>query len=63
MNLWKAVKLVMRYLQKTKDYMLTYRRSDQLEIIGYPDSDYGGCQDNRRSTLGYIYMLARGAIY
>ena len=27
---WKAAKKVMRYLQGTKDYMLTFRRSDQL---------------------------------
>ena len=62
MDHWKAVKRVMRYLQKTKDYMLTYRRLDQLEIIGYSDSDYAGCQDSRRSTSCYIYMLSRGAI-
>jgi len=24
---WKAAKKIMRYLQRTKDYMLTYRRS------------------------------------
>ncbi|KAH9741472.1 Integrase catalytic domain-containing protein [Citrus sinensis] len=59
---WKAAKRVMRYLQRTKEYMLTYRRSDQLEIIGYSDSDFAGCQDSRRSTSGYIYMLAGGAI-
>lgn len=52
----------MRYLQKTKNYMLTYRRSDSLEIIGYSDSDFAGCQDSKRSTSGYIYMLAGGAI-
>ena len=34
MDHWKAVKRVMRYLQRTKGYMLTYRKSDQLEIIG-----------------------------
>ena len=55
---WKASKRVMRYLQRTKDFMLTYRKSDQLEIIGYSDSDFSGCQDSRRSTSGYIYMLA-----
>ena len=27
---WKAAKKVMRYLQGTKDYMLTYKRSEQL---------------------------------
>ena len=59
---WKAAKRVMRYLQRTKDFMLTYRKSYQFEIIGHSDSDFFGCQDSRRSTLGYIYMLAGGAI-
>ena len=58
MDHWKEVKWVMRYLHKTKDYMLTYQRSDQLEIIGYSNSNYARCQDSRRSTSGYIYMLA-----
>ena len=52
----------MRYLQRTKDFMLTYKKSNQLEIIGYSDSDFFGCQDSRRSTTGYIYMLDGGAI-
>jgi len=56
------VKRVMRYLKRTKDYMLTYQKSDNLEIIRYSDSDFAGCQDNKRSTSGYIYMLAGGAI-
>ena len=52
----------MQYLQRTKDFMLTYKKLDQLEIIGYSDSYFAGCQDSRRSTSGYIYMLAGGAI-
>ena len=43
MDHWKTAKWVMRYLQRTNKYMLTYRRSDQLEIIGYSDSDFAGC--------------------
>ncbi|RVW39334.1 Retrovirus-related Pol polyprotein from transposon TNT 1-94 [Vitis vinifera] len=62
MDHWRASKRVMRYLQRTKEYMLTYRRLDQLEFIGYSDSDFAGCQDIRRSTSGYIYLLAGGAI-
>ena len=31
---WKAAKWVMQYLKRTKDFMLTYRRSNNLEIIG-----------------------------
>ena len=52
----------MRYLQRTKDYMLTYQKSDQLEIIGYFDSDFAGCRDSMKSTSGYIYLLAEHAI-
>ena len=43
MEHWKAAKRVLRYLKRTKDYMLMYRRSDQLEIIGYTDSNFTGC--------------------
>jgi len=62
MDHWRAAKRIFRYLQRTKNYMLTYKRSDQIEIIGYSDSDFAGCQDSRRSTLGYIYLLTGGAI-
>ena len=62
MDHWIAAKRVMRYLQRTKDFMLTYRKSDQLEIIGYSDSDFAGCQDSRKSTSGYVFLLAGGAI-
>ncbi|XP_075474033.1 secreted RxLR effector protein 161-like [Primulina tabacum] len=58
----KAVKRVLQYLQRTKYYMLIYRRLDQLEIIGYTDSDFAGCQDSMKSRSGYIYLLAGGAI-
>uniref|UniRef100_A0A2N9GN46 CCHC-type domain-containing protein n=1 Tax=Fagus sylvatica TaxID=28930 RepID=A0A2N9GN46_FAGSY len=51
---WRAAKKVMRYLQGTKDYMLMYRRTDNLEVIGYSDSDFAGCIDSRKSTSGYI---------
>ncbi|KAL6338697.1 hypothetical protein AAG906_023846 [Vitis piasezkii] len=62
MDHWKKTKRVMRYLQRTKDYILTYRRSNHLKIVGYLDSDFAGCLDNRRSTLCYIFMLAEGAV-
>jgi hypothetical protein len=42
--------------------MLTYRRSDKLEVIWYTDSDFAGCVDSLKSTSGYIFMLAGGAI-
>jgi len=49
---WKAAKKVLRYLQGTKNHMLTYRKSDHLKVIGYTDSDFAGCIDTRKSTFG-----------
>lgn len=34
-NHWEVVIKVLRYLQGTKDHMLTYKRCDHLEVIGY----------------------------
>ena len=59
---WKAAKKVLRYLQGTKEYKLTYTRSDNLEVIGYSDSDFAKCKDSSRSTLVYIFMLSGGHI-
>ncbi|XP_051118529.1 secreted RxLR effector protein 161-like [Andrographis paniculata] len=52
----------MRYLQGTKDFMLMYRQTNVLEVIGYSDLDYTGCIDTRKSTSGYVFMLAGGTI-
>ena len=59
---WVAAKKVMRYLQRTKDFMLIYKRVDNLEVVGYSNFDFGGCSDDRKSTSGYIFMLVGGAI-
>jgi hypothetical protein len=42
--------------------MLTYERSDSLEIVGYSDSDFVGCLDIDRSTSGYVFKLVGGTI-
>ncbi|RVW82677.1 Retrovirus-related Pol polyprotein from transposon TNT 1-94 [Vitis vinifera] len=59
---WKAAKKVIRYLQGTKDYELMYRRTSNLKVVGYSDSDIANCVDSRKSTSGYIFILAGGAI-
>jgi hypothetical protein len=43
--------------------MLTYRRSDKLEVIGYTDSDFMGYVDSLKSISSYIFMLAGGTIF
>ncbi|XP_057972815.1 uncharacterized protein LOC131160965 [Malania oleifera] len=62
MEHWKAAKKVLRYLKGTKHYMLTYRRTYQLKVVGYSDSDFARCVDSRKSTYGYLFLLVGGAI-
>ena len=50
----------LRYVKGTKNYMLTY--TDSLEIRGYSDADFAGDKDDRKSTSGYVFTLAGGAI-
>ncbi|RVW74899.1 Retrovirus-related Pol polyprotein from transposon TNT 1-94 [Vitis vinifera] len=59
---WRTVKKVMRYLQGTKNYKLMYRQANNLEVVGYSDSNFVGCVDSRKSTSGYIFILVGGTI-
>ena len=54
------VNKALRYVQGTKRLMLTYRKSDSLEIEGYSDADFAGDIDDRKSTSGYVFTLAGG---
>ena len=42
--------------------MLTYRMTDQLEMIGYSDTDYAGCLNSRKSIIDYIFLLTGGEV-
>ena len=59
-NHWKAAKKVLRYLQGTKDLMLTYWHTDTFEEVGFRDSDFEGYMDDKKSTSGYIFIMAKG---
>ena len=62
MDHWRAAKKVMRYLQGTKDYMVMYGQTDNLDMVGYSDADFAGCVNSRKSTYGYIFIMAGGAV-
>lgn len=51
-----------KYLQGTKDYMLRYRLTDNLEVIGYPYSYFVSCVDSQKSTSSYKFILANRVI-
>ena len=58
---WIAVKHILKYLRRTRDYMLVYS-SGSLETIGFTDSDFQGDIDSRKSTSGYVFTLYGGAV-
>ena len=59
-----AAKRVMRYLQGTKDLTLKYSATDVrgTEMKGFCDADWAGEPDSRRSTSGWVFMLAGAAV-
>ncbi|RVW45757.1 Retrovirus-related Pol polyprotein from transposon TNT 1-94 [Vitis vinifera] len=59
---WKAAKKVLRYLQGTKDLMLTYWRTNILDVVGFCDADFAGCIDDKKSTTGYIFVMVGGIV-
>jgi hypothetical protein len=61
---WDAFKHLLRYLQGTVNFRLTYRKNLDIEhpFITFSDADHGGDQDNGRSTGGYMVRCAGGAI-
>jgi hypothetical protein len=61
MQHWQVLKTIVRYLKGTLQHCLVYH-GDDLQVVGYCDSDYAGELDNRRSTTGYMFMLNGGAI-
>ena len=61
-RLWTAVKRVLRYLNGTRNLGLLYQADKPFHPIAYSDSDWGGCTINRKSTSGYVFLMAGGAV-
>jgi hypothetical protein len=60
---WKAGKHLLRYIQGTLDYGLTYQRSSTpTPLLGYSDADWSNDPSTSRSVGGYAFVLAGGAI-
>ena len=58
---WTAVKNILKYLRRMRDYMLMYDTKD-LILTRYTDSDFQIDIDLRKSTSGSVFTLNGGAI-
>ena len=60
---WTAVQWILRYLVKTQDVGLVFRRQEsEFNVAGYSDSDFGGELDRRRSTTGYVFTVGGNTV-
>ena len=63
---WNTAKRVLRYLKGTRDVGIVYRRSPKMSDMnlehatpwGYCDTNYAEDSCDRKSTSGYVFMLA-----
>ena len=59
---WKASKRILNFVQGTRTHGIFYKAKSDLELIGFTDSDCAGDSTDRKSTSGYVFMLAEGPI-
>jgi hypothetical protein len=57
-----AVKRILRYLVSTPCFRIWYPKGSTFDLIGYSDSDYVGCKDDRKSTSGTCQFLGRSLV-
>ncbi|KAL5770613.1 hypothetical protein ACOSP7_014767 [Xanthoceras sorbifolium] len=50
-------KRVFRYLKATVEYGIWFKVGEELILKGYADSDWAGCVDDSKSTLGYVFSF------
>ena len=55
---WKESKRLMHYVQGTRHFRVHYVVGSPLELVGFSDSDWAGNPIERKSTSGYVLILA-----
>ena len=59
---WRAAKRILNFVQGTRTHGIFYKAKSDLHLIGFTDSDWAGDSIDRKSTLGYVFMLVEGPI-
>ena len=59
---WKATKRILNFVQGTRTHGIFYKAKSDIDLIGFTHSDWAGDSTNRKSTSGYVFILAEGPI-
>ncbi|KAM6577632.1 hypothetical protein CsatB_029469 [Cannabis sativa] len=57
-----AVKRIFKYLAVTVNYGLWYSCDTNTSLVGYSDSDWAGCIDDRKSTSGGCFYIGNNLV-
>ncbi|XP_050369275.1 uncharacterized mitochondrial protein AtMg00810-like [Argentina anserina] len=57
----QALKRVFRYLKRTTELGILYKKGGEESLFAYSDSDYAGDLDGRKSTC-YVFKMSSGAV-
>ncbi|XP_026417450.1 uncharacterized protein LOC113312932 [Papaver somniferum] len=58
----KAVKRIIRYVNGTMDYGLSYSMDTNNNIVAYSDADWEGCVEDRKSTSGGCFYVGKNLV-
>ena len=59
---WVVAKHVLRYLARTVDFGLDYKRSEGIRLVGYTDSDWAGSVADWKSTSECCFSLGSATV-
>ena len=59
---WKETKHILHYVQGTREFGIHYFASDQLDLVGFIETDWVGDNTDRKSTSCFVFMLGLGPI-
>ncbi|XP_039136403.1 uncharacterized mitochondrial protein AtMg00810-like [Dioscorea cayenensis subsp. rotundata] len=57
-----VMKRILRYISGTIELGIQYTHVSEFGLVGFVDSDWGACIDDRRSTTGWVFSLGSGSI-
>ncbi|KAK4354452.1 hypothetical protein RND71_026646 [Anisodus tanguticus] len=59
---WKAVKSILKYLRRTKEYFLVYSGQEKLVCTGYTDASFQTDLDDFKSQSRYAFIFNGGRV-
>ena len=60
---WREEKIILQYVQGTKNFGVHYTTSFSLQLAGFFDLDWDGDPTDRNSNSSFLFMFSEGPIF